>query len=111
MSASSSESAHVSRRAQAIRPFVVMDIVARAKELEAEGRDVVRLEIGDPDFPTPEIVTQAAEEAMESGDTGYTQSLGLPTLREAVSAHYGSRYGVNVDPGTRPVIGRAGPAH
>jgi aspartate/methionine/tyrosine aminotransferase len=88
----------VSARAKAIRPFVVMDIVARAKELIAEGRDIVRLEIGDPDFPTPEMVIAAGEAAMESGDTGYTQSLGLPTLREAVSAHYGERYGVDVEP-------------
>lgn len=89
--------AGVSKRAEAIRPFVVMDVVARAKELEAEGHDVVRLEIGDPDFPTPAVVTDAAEEAMEHGDTGYTQSAGIPSLREAVSAHFDARYGVDVD--------------
>ena len=58
----------VSRRSQEIRPFVVMDIVARAKELEAEGRDIVHLEIGDPDFPTPDVITRAAEAAMEAGE-------------------------------------------
>lgn len=89
---------HVSNRARAIRPFVVMDVVARAKELVALGEDVVRLEIGDPDLPTPAVITRAAEEAMEHGDTGYTQSAGLPTLREAISAHYGTTYGVAVDP-------------
>ena len=78
----------VSRRSQEIRPFVVMDVVARAKELEAEGRDIVRLEIGDPDFPTPAVITQAAEAAMEAGGTHYTQSLGLPDLREALRDHY-----------------------
>ncbi|MDZ4063853.1 MAG: pyridoxal phosphate-dependent aminotransferase [Coriobacteriia bacterium] len=88
----------VSRRAQAIRPFVVMDIVARAKELQAGGRDIIRLEIGDPDLPTPDVVKRAAEEAMERGDTGYTQSLGIPDLREAVSRHYARTYGVEVDP-------------
>ncbi|MDH4139149.1 MAG: pyridoxal phosphate-dependent aminotransferase [Coriobacteriia bacterium] len=88
----------VSKRAQIIRPFVVMDVVARAKELEAQGRDIVRLEIGDPDLPTPEVVKKAAEEAMEHGETGYTQSLGLPSLREAVSAHYRATYGVDVGP-------------
>ncbi len=88
----------VSRRAQLIRPFVVMDVVARAKELEAEGRDIVRLEIGDPDLPTPDVVKHAAEEAMEHGDTGYTQSLGLPSLREAISLHFDTAYGVHVDP-------------
>ncbi len=92
------EEQHVSRRAEAIRPFVVMDVVARAKELAAMGHDVVRLEIGDPDLPTPVVITRAAEKAMEQGDTGYTQSAGLPGLREAVSAHYTAAYGVAVDP-------------
>jgi aspartate/methionine/tyrosine aminotransferase len=86
----------VSERAQAMRPFVVMDVVARAKELEAQGRDVVRLEIGDPDFPTPRRITEAAEKAMESGETGYTQSAGLPTLREAIVEHMRRAYGVTV---------------
>jgi len=75
-----------------------MDVVARAKELTAEGRDIVRMEIGDPDFPTPDVITRAAEAAMEAGDTGYTQSAGLPDLRDAVSAHYASAYGVVVNP-------------
>ncbi|MBN2404356.1 MAG: pyridoxal phosphate-dependent aminotransferase [Coriobacteriia bacterium] len=88
----------VSRRAQAIRPFVVMDIVARAKQLAANGTDVVRLEIGDPDFATPEVITRAAEKAMEAGDTGYTQSAGLPDLRHAVASDYKRSYGVTVDP-------------
>jgi (5-formylfuran-3-yl)methyl phosphate transaminase len=88
----------VSRRSEEIRPFVVMDIVARAKELEAAGRDIVRLEIGDPDFPTPEVITRAAEAAMEDGSTHYTQSLGLPGLRDAVADHYREHYSVEVDP-------------
>jgi (5-formylfuran-3-yl)methyl phosphate transaminase len=88
----------VSRRATEIRPFVVMDIVARAKELEASGRDIVRLEIGDPDFPTPDVITKAAEAAMAQGSTHYTQSLGLPSLREALSVRYREHYGVEVDP-------------
>lgn len=87
----------VSRRSQAIRPFVVMDLVARAKELEAAGRDIVRLEIGDPDFPTPSVITRAAETAMQDGSTHYTQSLGLPDLRNALTVRYREHYGVEVD--------------
>ena len=87
---------HVSARAQAVRPFVVMDVVARAKELEAQGRDIVRMDVGDPDLPTPDVITRAAEAAMEAGDTGYTQSMGLPDLRDAVSARFHSKYGVAV---------------
>ena len=88
----------VSRRATEIRPFVVMDIVARAKELESAGRDIVRLEIGDPDFPTPDVITKAAEAAMADGSTHYTQAAGLPDLREALSVRYREHYGVEVDP-------------
>jgi aspartate/methionine/tyrosine aminotransferase len=88
---------HVSARASAVHPFVVMDVVARAKELEAAGHDVVRMDVGDPDFATPDVVTLAAEAAMEAGDTGYTQSQGLPDLRDAVAARFGSKYGVTVD--------------
>jgi aspartate/methionine/tyrosine aminotransferase len=88
----------VSRRSQEIRPFVVMDIVARAKELEAQGHDVVHMEIGDPDFPTPHVITRAAEAAMEQGSTHYTQSAGLPDLRQAITAHFRSSYDVAVDP-------------
>ncbi len=89
---------NVSARARAIRPFVVMDVVARAKELEKAGHDVVRMDVGDPDFPTPDVVTRAAEAAMEAGETGYTQSLGLPDLRDAVAARFAAKYGVTVDP-------------
>ncbi len=87
---------HVSARAKAVRPFVVMDVVARAKELESQGHDIVRMDVGDPDLPTPEVITRAAEAAMEAGDTGYTQSLGLPDRREAVSDRFASKYGVTV---------------
>jgi aspartate/methionine/tyrosine aminotransferase len=87
---------HVSARAQAVHPFVVMDVVARAKELEAQGHDIVRMDVGDPDLPTPDVITRAAEAAMEAGDTGYTQSMGLPDLRDAVSARFASKYGVTV---------------
>lgn len=75
-----------------------MDVVARAKELEAEGKCIIRLEIGDPDFPTPDVITRAAETAMQEGSTHYTQSLGLPDLREAISSHYETNYpGARVD--------------
>jgi len=88
---------HVSARAQAVRPFVVMDVVARAKELDLSGIDVVRMDVGDPDFATPEVVTKAAEAAMEAGDTGYTQSRGLPDLRDAIADRFATKYGVTVN--------------
>lgn len=88
----------ISNRAGLIRPFIVMDVVARARELEAQGRDIVHMEIGDPDFPTPQVIVDAAEAAMDAGDTGYTQSLGLPDLREAIGVRMQADYGVTVDP-------------
>ena len=100
----------VSKRASDIRPFVVMDVVARAQELESQGRDIVHLEIGDPDFPTPDVVTRAAERAMEDGSTHYTQSLGLPDLREAIVADYSTKYGVTVDPNDIVVTQGTSPA-
>ncbi|MDZ4167198.1 MAG: pyridoxal phosphate-dependent aminotransferase [Coriobacteriia bacterium] len=100
----------VSQRAESIRPFVVMDVVARAKELEAQGRDIVRLEIGDPDFPTPGVIVKAAEAAMDAGETGYTQSLGLPDLRDAIAAHMHDIYGAVVDAGDIVVTQGTSPA-
>jgi aspartate/methionine/tyrosine aminotransferase len=93
-----------------MRPFMVMDVVAKAKAMEAAGRDVVHLEIGDPDFPTPQVITEAAERAMESGDTGYTQSLGLPSLRDAISEHHERTYGVPLDPADIVVTQGTSPA-
>ena len=88
----------VSDRVGRLRPFVVMDVQARAKALEAAGRDIVHLEIGDPDFATPEVITRAAETSMEAGETGYSISLGRLDLREAVADHYRARYGVAIEP-------------
>ncbi len=88
----------VSDRVGRLRPFVVMDVQARAKALEAQGRDIVHLEIGDPDFSTPEVIKRAAEASMDAGETGYSMSLGRLDLRQAVSDHYRAKYGVSVEP-------------
>jgi aspartate/methionine/tyrosine aminotransferase len=70
----------------------------------------VHLEIGDPDFPTPDVVTRAAEAAMAEGSTHYTQSLGSPGLREALHARYRDHYHVDVDPGNIVVTQGTSPA-
>lgn len=85
-----------SRRVEGIAPFHVMDILARAKALEAQGRDIIHLEIGEPDFPTPQPVLDAAIAAMKNGDVHYTPALGLPELRQAIAGFYRSRYKVEV---------------
>lgn len=86
------ESMNNSRRVESIAPFHVMDILARAKALEAQGRDIIHLEIGEPDFPTPQPVLDAAIAAMKNGDVHYTPALGLPELREAITGFYRDRY-------------------
>jgi aspartate/methionine/tyrosine aminotransferase len=87
-----------SRRAREITPFLVMDILERAKELERQGEQVIHLEIGEPDFATPAVVKDAAYRAMAAGLTHYTQSQGLIELREALSQHYLEKYHVWVKP-------------
>ncbi|RMF80791.1 MAG: pyridoxal phosphate-dependent aminotransferase [Nitrospirae bacterium] len=88
----------MSQRLARIHPFHVMALLARARALEAAGRDVVHLEIGEPDLPTPEPVVAAGIRALEQGATHYTPALGLPALREAIADHYRRRYGVAVAP-------------
>ena len=79
-----------------IEPFHVVELLTRARQLESEGRDIIHMEVGEPDFPTPELITNAAVNAINSGKTKYTQALGLPELRDAISAFYRERYGVSV---------------
>lgn len=86
------------RRLDDIEPFRVMDILARAKTMQAAGRDVIHLEVGEPDFATPEPIVAAGLAALRAGQTHYTPALGLPALREAIAGYYAGRYGVAVEP-------------
>lgn len=79
-----------------IAPFHVVELLTRARALEAEGRDIIHMEVGEPDFPTPPPIAQAAVDAINSGKTLYTPALGLPELRAAISDFYLTRYGVAV---------------
>lgn len=99
-----------SKRSLDIPPFIVMDVLERAQQMEKEGRSVIHMEIGEPDFETPEIVRQAAIEAIDRGETKYTHSMGILGLREAISEHYEHRYGVTVDPGRIIVTPGTSPA-
>lgn len=81
-----------------IQPFYVMELLGRAKALEAAGRDIVHMEVGEPDFPTPEPVLEAVREALVHGRMFYTPALGMPELRAAIAGFYRDRYGVEVAP-------------
>ncbi len=88
----------ISRRAADIEPFHVMDILARAKALDAQGKDILHLEIGEPDFATPQPIIDAGINALQNQQTFYTPALGLPPLREAIAGWYQSHYGLQISP-------------
>src|SRR5438445_5824832 len=85
-------------RVHEIEPFHVMEVQTAARALEAAGRSVVHMEIGEPDFPTPGPVIDAAQRAIADGAIYYTSALGLPELRAAIARHYADHYGVAVSP-------------
>ena len=86
------------RRCADIKPFQVMAILAEAQALQAQGEDIIHLEVGEPDFPTPQPMIDAAIKAMNAGKTGYTPALGLPELRQKLADYYYSRFGVSISP-------------
>jgi len=88
----------ISSSAAEVAPFLAMQVMERAQELERQGADIVHLEVGEPDFNAPECVQRAADAAVRAGHTHYTHSLGLWELRTEIADHYARRYGVGVDP-------------
>ncbi|MBI4082074.1 MAG: pyridoxal phosphate-dependent aminotransferase [Candidatus Lambdaproteobacteria bacterium] len=89
---------HASSRIASIKPFQAVEVFQAARELEAEGRSIVHLEFGEPDFPTPAPIKEAAIQAMLADHTRYTHSMGLLAFREAIAGYHHQKYGVAVDP-------------
>ena len=87
---------HLAERTFNISSFYVMELLRLARQLEVEGRDVIHMEIGEPDFPTPPTIVAAGIKHLQSGEVKYTPAAGLPELREKIAAYYHSRYGVHV---------------
>jgi aspartate aminotransferase len=86
-------------------------VLARARQLEAQGKNIVHLEIGQPDFPTPEAACEAGIQAIRDGQTGYSPTPGLPDLRQAIAQQAGELRGIDIDPdqvmvtpGGKPVL-------
>jgi aspartate/methionine/tyrosine aminotransferase len=100
----------VSSRVDEIPPFMVMEVLERAQALEREGRDIVHLEVGEPDFETPACISEAGKRAIEEGRTKYSHSLGLLELREAICEDYRKNYGVEVTPDRIVVTSGTSPA-
>ena len=97
-------------RACNIPPFIVMDVLEKAHELECQGHHIIHLEIGEPDFPTPEIICEGAVKAIQDGLTHYTHSLGIIELREAICEHYLEKYGVEIAPDQIVITSGTSPA-
>jgi len=88
----------LSRRLHDIQPFHVMELLRRARELEAAGRDIIHMEVGEPDFNTPPPILEAATRFLATGNVHYTSGLGLTALREAIAGFYRDRFGVDLAP-------------
>ena len=86
----------LSERAAGVRPFYVMDLLARAKQLEADGRSVLHLEVGEPDFPTPQPIIDAGIMALRQLKTHYTPALGLPELRQLIAEYYQRKFDIEI---------------
>lgn len=98
-------------RLQDMTSFIVMDVLERAQEMERSGESIIHLEVGEPDFNTPQAVKNAAVEALKRDETHYTHSLGTPKLREAICTYYSKTYGVhNIEPDQVIVTSGTSPA-
>ena len=89
---------NIAARMAQIAPFHVMELMARAQALETEGRSIIHLEVGEPDFATAGPILDAAQRFLSGGHVHYTAALGLPQLREAISGFYQMRYGLDISP-------------
>jgi len=101
----------IARRAEEIAPFIAMEVLEKAREMERRGIDIIHLEVGEPDFDVPPAVKEATGRALEAGLTHYTHSLGDLELREAICEHYQDTYAVCIRPeqvvvtsGTSPAV-------
>ncbi|MEJ1410491.1 MAG: aminotransferase class I/II-fold pyridoxal phosphate-dependent enzyme, partial [Candidatus Sedimenticola sp. (ex Thyasira tokunagai)] len=88
----------IAQRMKSIRPFYVMELLTRARALEAEGRSIIHMEVGEPDFATPQPIVDGGKRALDEGRTGYTPATGIPELRRAIADDYKKRYGAEVNP-------------
>ncbi len=102
---------HLSDRMSRLGTETAFDVLARAKALEAEGREIIHLEIGEPDFNTPDHIVEAGIEALRGGHTGYTPAAGTPALRQTIARHVSQNTGaevrpeqVVVTPGGKPIM-------
>ncbi|QJB55087.1 pyridoxal phosphate-dependent aminotransferase [Pseudodesulfovibrio sp. zrk46] len=100
----------ISKRCCDLTPFLVMEILEKAQEMERAGEHIIHMQIGEPDFDTPDCIKRASCRALDNGHTHYTHSLGIMELREAIAEDHKKRYGVTVDPANIVVTQGTSPA-
>lgn len=100
----------IAKRTKDIKPFIVMDVLDRARAMERDGIDIIHFEIGEPDFDVPQCVKEATCQALQEGHTYYTDSMGDFPLREAICKHYLKTYNVSVSPDQVGITSGTSPA-
>jgi (5-formylfuran-3-yl)methyl phosphate transaminase len=100
----------LAERVKDISPFIVMEVLERAAEMERRGIQIIHLEVGEPDFDLPKCISEAAIKAYEEGKSHYTHSLGDPELREEIVKRYEREYTVNISPDQIIVTSGSSPA-
>jgi len=100
----------ITQKANDIKPFIVMEVLEKAAEMERRGINVIHLEVGEPDFDVPPCVSEAVAKAFAEGRTHYTHSLGDPELREEIAKRYHYIYGVKISPEQIIVTSGSSPA-
>ncbi|HYQ58271.1 MAG TPA: pyridoxal phosphate-dependent aminotransferase, partial [Draconibacterium sp.] len=100
----------IAKKAEAITPFIVMEVLEKAAEMEQKGINVIHLEVGEPDFNVPQGVSEAVQEAFSEGRTHYTHSLGDPELRAQIVKKYKQEYDVSVSPDQIIITSGSSPA-
>jgi len=100
----------VTMKASSISPFIAMDVMEKAQQLEKEGKNIIHLEVGEPDFETPQPIKDAAINAIKNGDTHYTNSMGKKEFREEIARYYLKKYQVEISPEQIIVTSGSSPA-
>ena len=88
----------MAQRTDLVSSFRAMALLARAQDMQAQGRDVIHMEVGEPDFPTPPLIAAAAQQALSTQRVGYTVATGTPALRAKIAHYYRDTFAVEVDP-------------
>ena len=91
-------SSRITSHLNRVSSFLAMDVFAKAEELEKQGRDIIHLEFGEPDFPTPSVISEVAIQSIRESRTRYTHTQGIEEFRNAVVDKYGRKYGVKISP-------------